>query len=682
MFGISINDSAHVMTILRDTMYSDKVLAILREYGANAWDAHRMAGKETVPIKVTLPTAEDPTLSIRDFGPGLSRNDVFKVYTQYGASTKRDSDTAVGMLGIGSKSGFAYSDSFTVVSFHGGTKSSYVAVLDQSERGVINLLDEQPCGEETGVLIQIAARHQDLNEFIEKAGKLFKYFNPRPEINMELENLPKFQASLKKGVIFVGKSYYERDSNWEAIMGCVPYRIDLKQLVDSKGESQVSEALRGLSGILYFDIGEIQINASREGLRYTDATKATIIKKFNDMVDEYVELTIKNITSKTLTAWQKRVSFQIFNTLNLPIPNEWKKIACADLKIKDLKLPPSFVFATLYTKKEIEEIEVNDRTRLILRDDNRPVNCLPLSHGDYFVKRTSKDFEWVDVKKDLEKFCDKFEITGIPIIKCSELTTGVNYVPKIPVERLKGKIFLFVPNPKKPFNSPLSPHWKPLPEHTPTDSDIVVTLRAFRPSTPDFFVQWEEDKLLCELFNFTMPTLIGYRNTKLDPVVIEAVPGKSYDKWSAELRAKIILIPEVATYTKMLELEEQYGNNGARLFSRKLENIVNLLGDEHRFSKLIKKRTEVTEYFRSKWVATHEKAMQALFKGAYRRRRFRSSYGSSGGSSPEFRKLSETYRLFESQQDPLTELLDDRLVDHWLIYIKAVDTPTVESKAP
>src|SRR4029077_7352887 len=109
-FGISAADSAHIMTILRDTLYSDKILAIMREYGANAWDANREAGRGQEPIEVTIPARGAPTLVIRDHGPGLSRDDIKKVYTQYGASTKRDSDLAVGMLGIGSKSGFAYTD--------------------------------------------------------------------------------------------------------------------------------------------------------------------------------------------------------------------------------------------------------------------------------------------------------------------------------------------------------------------------------------------------------------------------------------------------------------------------------------------------------------------------------------------------------------------------------------------
>ena len=51
-FGISSHDSIHIMSILRDQLYSDKILAVLREIGANAHDANAMAGRGHVPIKV------------------------------------------------------------------------------------------------------------------------------------------------------------------------------------------------------------------------------------------------------------------------------------------------------------------------------------------------------------------------------------------------------------------------------------------------------------------------------------------------------------------------------------------------------------------------------------------------------------------------------------------------------
>jgi len=44
-FGISAEHTVHVMTILRDTLYTDRILAVMREYASNAWDAHRSVGK-------------------------------------------------------------------------------------------------------------------------------------------------------------------------------------------------------------------------------------------------------------------------------------------------------------------------------------------------------------------------------------------------------------------------------------------------------------------------------------------------------------------------------------------------------------------------------------------------------------------------------------------------------------
>jgi hypothetical protein len=100
-FGISEKDSVHIVNILRDKLYSNKILAVVREYSTNAQDAHAEAGKKDVPIRVTLPGPLDPTFRVRDFGPGLSEEDIRTVYALYGASTKRNSNEVVGQLGLG-----------------------------------------------------------------------------------------------------------------------------------------------------------------------------------------------------------------------------------------------------------------------------------------------------------------------------------------------------------------------------------------------------------------------------------------------------------------------------------------------------------------------------------------------------------------------------------------------------
>ena len=62
-FSLSDNpaDQAHIVMILRDRLYTNKILAVLREYSANAWDAHIDGGCPDKPIKVVLPTSRLPT---------------------------------------------------------------------------------------------------------------------------------------------------------------------------------------------------------------------------------------------------------------------------------------------------------------------------------------------------------------------------------------------------------------------------------------------------------------------------------------------------------------------------------------------------------------------------------------------------------------------------------------------
>src|SRR5215468_2696367 len=126
-FRISMKpeDQLMVANILSDSLYTDKIAAILREYGCNAVDANIEAGKPDLPIEVTLPNRLEANLRIRDFGLGMTFEQVDETFCNLGASTKRNSNSVIGMLGIGGKSGFAYGDMFNVTSWHGGTKTVY-----------------------------------------------------------------------------------------------------------------------------------------------------------------------------------------------------------------------------------------------------------------------------------------------------------------------------------------------------------------------------------------------------------------------------------------------------------------------------------------------------------------------------------------------------------------------------
>ena len=86
-----IRNSAKAFNILSSGLYANKVKAIIRELSCNAIDSHTAAGTKQ-PFEVHLPTTLEPWFSIRDFGTGLSHDQVTKIYTTYFESTKTNSN--------------------------------------------------------------------------------------------------------------------------------------------------------------------------------------------------------------------------------------------------------------------------------------------------------------------------------------------------------------------------------------------------------------------------------------------------------------------------------------------------------------------------------------------------------------------------------------------------------------
>jgi HSP90 family molecular chaperone len=102
--GMSLDlDSAQIlMQMLSKNLYSDAIGSTIRECASNALDSHRRIGKGDTPIIVGL-TATDQggfEFSVEDFGIGLDADDVKNIISKYGKSTKRNSATELGMMGL------------------------------------------------------------------------------------------------------------------------------------------------------------------------------------------------------------------------------------------------------------------------------------------------------------------------------------------------------------------------------------------------------------------------------------------------------------------------------------------------------------------------------------------------------------------------------------------------------
>jgi len=577
-FGISQENHAHIMTLLRDAIYTDKVMAVIREYSANAWDAHRMSGKPDLPIKVTLPTIMDPVLTIQDFGPGLSHEAVFQIYTQYGASTKRDSDTAVGMLGIGSKSAFAYADSFTIESRHGGKQRIYAAVLDESEKGKIDLLAEQDCSEdETGVTIQVAVQVTDIPEFTRKAREFFAFMEPKPEINTLLpvpNHTDRFDSENGHGYIY--RPQYGERGQWYALMGCVPYRINLEQLKGLDGSSLVPETLFQHAGVLNFGIGEVQISASREELKYGKFTNKALLDKFNALLDEYIKKVADEINGLDLTQWDKRQRARPLSRLKLAVPDEFNELFKATVNFPEAMMEKFTI--TYKDGRHPTHINVDEgRIGFYLKDDDRKIDWFGIPRTAFLVRAKYKPnpadyttapdgklvlkpaeertedpnrekYSWDEVRADLDAMLDKMHCTGLPIGKLSEQTWEMPDWERRRLEqeaerRAQKKVYnakhharAFRWNAADETSRPLSSNWETITEPPTEDSPYVVLYYFEVEGMGDnaFYRAAREMKALATRLGIPVPEVYAYKRSEKKPLDPDKIIGRPFAEWYAE----------------------------------------------------------------------------------------------------------------------------------------------------
>jgi len=275
--GFSIANSAKMFNILSKQIYSNAVLAVVRELSTNAWDAHKMVGKESVPFDVHLPSGTNPVFYIRDYGPGLSEENVMGMYTTYGMSTKENSNDAIGCFGLGSKSPFAYVDQFTVESFYDGKKSTYTAFKDSEGYPRITPLCSEPTSEPSGLKVSIGVNAKDYSKFGIEASNIYSNFDVVP-------NFVNVDAIINKPTYTIRKPTYgiRQGSNPRVIMGQVAYPISYT-VPNLTAEQAI--VLRSAVDI-FCNIGDVSLTVSRESLEYDSKTISTIMAAVNTIIKD------------------------------------------------------------------------------------------------------------------------------------------------------------------------------------------------------------------------------------------------------------------------------------------------------------------------------------------------------------------------------------------------------------
>lgn len=300
----SIDATAKAFAILSDGLYSNKILAVVRELSTNAYDSHVAAGCAEKPFDVHLPTALDNEFSIRDYGTGLSREDCMSLYTTYFRSDKTDSNDAVGCLGLGSKSPFAYTDQFMVESFYNGNHMTFSAYKNENDEPVFALLSEQPTNDPNGLRVSFATEAGDSTNFKYEAQNVWKYFVTTPNVNIDVEVDSQGDATMSGDDWKICNKANRGYAKNELVMGQIGYELDADQF-----EGDVYDLLwRGHGLIIHANIGDVDITPSRESLSYNTRTKDFIHNKIKNILEEISTQTQQYIDDSP-TLWDARLAW-------------------------------------------------------------------------------------------------------------------------------------------------------------------------------------------------------------------------------------------------------------------------------------------------------------------------------------------------------------------------------------
>jgi hypothetical protein len=299
-----IRNSAKAFSILSSGLYANKVRAIIRELSCNAVDSHAAAGCKNTPFDVHLPNTLEPHFSIRDYGVGLSHDQVTQIYTTYFESTKTNSNAFIGALGLGSKSPFSYTDNFTVTAIQNGRKGIYTAFINESGVPSIALMMSEETDEPAGVEVKFSVNDRyDFDKFRQEARVVYKHFALRPVVlgNADFQFV---DAEYESRDIVPGVHSFKDRSVSAAIMGNIAYPIEVPA-ADSSIPPELKQLL--VCGLeMHFDIGELDFQASREGLSYIPSTVAAIRAKL-EQVNAALTVVIAKEADAIENLWDRAV---------------------------------------------------------------------------------------------------------------------------------------------------------------------------------------------------------------------------------------------------------------------------------------------------------------------------------------------------------------------------------------
>ena len=188
---MSFTDEVKQLLIKQLTdLYSNPIQAAVRETVSNALDATaaaRAAGENPEPVEIFSPSMFNAKFIVKDHGTGMTKEELYSNFADYGNSTKISDMDSVGSKGLGAKAPLAYTNTFMVATVKNGHK--IVLSLNRGEhtneaRKIMDCETDEPNGTTVEISLNDA---NDIESFTECIDVYRKYATPDTPILIDGE---------------------------------------------------------------------------------------------------------------------------------------------------------------------------------------------------------------------------------------------------------------------------------------------------------------------------------------------------------------------------------------------------------------------------------------------------------------------------------------------------------------
>lgn len=409
----SIEDQGMIFDILRNKMYSNPILAICREITSNARDAHREV-KQTAPVEITLPNHLEEYYKVKDFGPGISPDRMTNIFIKYTASTKRGDNSQTGGFGLGAKTPFAYSDSFSVITVVDGIKYDYSCFIDETRVGKMVLLHQGPTNEPNGTEIVIPVKSADYGNFVTYTERACRHWDVKPKIKNGTITWNTLHKIVEGNRWAIAKSENYSGREVRMIIDGIEYPLDMAAL-KTYNSGKLVDAARGIF-VMYWGVGELSLSASREAIYLDKPTQNRIDQRLDAIAKEIKDQVDKKIDAfpdlwKANLYYRKELN-ESFNNINFLGELAWKGIKLTDHYLH--VSCPAFAYTKgKYSRKhgtDPNKISRSSMTSIYFEEDcDLYINDLPLKEPT--PRHVKKAFDSNPNLKKIQLLCPTDKIT-------------------------------------------------------------------------------------------------------------------------------------------------------------------------------------------------------------------------------------------------------------------------------